>query len=437
MLKEFRSSHKKIYDPIHGFIKFDENEKVLIDSFPFQRLHYIHQLGGSYLVFPGATHTRFAHALGMMELATKIYQWLCKNERPDLFHFLPRSGSSKYIYWKKVIRLAALCHDLGQLPFSFVPDNDFFEHGGHERWTLKIIRSKALEKVWEKINSEMLYAPSQREEDLIDDVIKISLGEETLKEIDPEKDYEFDNWQRILSDIINGTFFGAERIDHLLRDSKFTGVVYGLFDYLQLIESLRILPESESKTENLKLGIDENGVESCEALVLALHFMHKRVYQNSTVRAYNFHLKRFLKNIYSQSDVLNDIGKFLSQNDPVILNELSLAAKNKMHIGHEDAKILINRKDRFKAISISDKISERDLIKFKNKYDISDENIAWEIFEKKEEMNLTFPVAKHHLTIIKAMDSSTLFSCLPSNRSNWVYVAPEYEISVIKFLEKK
>ena len=437
MVKEFRSSHKKIYDPVHGFIKFDESEKALIDSLPFQRLHYIHQLGASYLVFPGATHSRFEHSLGVMELATKIYQWLCKNDRPDLFHFLPRSGSSKYIYWKKVIRLAALCHDLGQLPFSFVSENDFFQHGGHETWTLKVIRSKNLEKIWEKINGEMLYTPSQNEEDLVNDIIKIALGEKTLKKIDPDKDYKFDNWTRILSDIVNGDFFGANRIDYLLRDAKFTGVIYGLFDYLQLIESFRILPESEGDNENLRLGVDENGVESCEALLLARHFMHKRVYQNSTVRAYNFHLKRFMKGLYEDLDLLKDVGKFLSQNDPLLLNELNIAAKNKMHKGYEDAKILVNRKDRFKAIAISDKISERDLIKFKNKYDIADDKIAWEIFEKREEMDLSFPVVKHHLTIIKAKDSSTLFSTLPSNRSNWVYVSPEYEISVVKFLEKK
>ncbi|MBS0653317.1 MAG: HD domain-containing protein, partial [Verrucomicrobia bacterium] len=64
---------KKIYDAVHGFIRFNELERELIDSEPFQRLHYLHQLGISFLVYPGATHTRFEHSLGAMELATRIF----------------------------------------------------------------------------------------------------------------------------------------------------------------------------------------------------------------------------------------------------------------------------------------------------------------------------------------------------------------------------
>jgi len=86
-----RDSHKKVYDPIHGFIRFDDNEKMLIDSFAFQRLHYIHQLGGAYLVFPGATHSRFEHSLGVMELSSRIYEKICEYsclaERTKLFRY--------------------------------------------------------------------------------------------------------------------------------------------------------------------------------------------------------------------------------------------------------------------------------------------------------------------------------------------------------------
>ena len=76
MVKDFLYAEKKIYDPVHGFIPFDEFEKELIDSLPFQRLHYVHQLGIAYLVYPGATHTRFEHSLGVMELSSRIYDTL-------------------------------------------------------------------------------------------------------------------------------------------------------------------------------------------------------------------------------------------------------------------------------------------------------------------------------------------------------------------------
>ena len=105
MVKDFVSTQKRIYDSVHGFIRFDEYERKLIDSKPFQRLHFIHQLGIGYLVYPGATHSRFEHSLGVMDLATRIYNRICKTARPDVLHLVPREGSAEYVYWKKVIRI--------------------------------------------------------------------------------------------------------------------------------------------------------------------------------------------------------------------------------------------------------------------------------------------------------------------------------------------
>jgi hypothetical protein len=63
----------EIRDPIYGFIKLDSEERKVVNSRPFQRLRYIHQLAMTYLVYPGATHRRFEHSLGVMDTATKIY----------------------------------------------------------------------------------------------------------------------------------------------------------------------------------------------------------------------------------------------------------------------------------------------------------------------------------------------------------------------------
>jgi hypothetical protein len=62
----------EIRDPIHNFIRLDDEERSVLDSRPFQRLRHIHQLALTYLVYPGATHRRFEHSLGVMELATRI-----------------------------------------------------------------------------------------------------------------------------------------------------------------------------------------------------------------------------------------------------------------------------------------------------------------------------------------------------------------------------
>lgn len=63
----------EIRDPIHSFIRLDSDEIKILNSRPFQRLRHIHQLAMTYLVYPGATHRRFEHSLGVMELATRIY----------------------------------------------------------------------------------------------------------------------------------------------------------------------------------------------------------------------------------------------------------------------------------------------------------------------------------------------------------------------------
>lgn len=63
----------EIRDPIHVFIRLDSDERKVLDSRPFQRLRYIHQLGLTYLIYPGATHRRFEHSLGVMELAGRVY----------------------------------------------------------------------------------------------------------------------------------------------------------------------------------------------------------------------------------------------------------------------------------------------------------------------------------------------------------------------------
>lgn len=432
MVKDFLYGDKKIYDSVHGFIPFDEFEKELIDSLPFQRLHYIHQLGIAYLVYPGATHTRFEHSLGVMALATLMFEKICKSVRPDVFHFVPRKGSADYLYWRRVLRMAALCHDLGHLPFSHVAEKDLLGSLGHEHWTLKIIDSSYLQPVWEKLRKSPSYLEDLIEKDIIEDIKKISIGEAKWKEITGKS---FSPWERIVSEVITGDFFGADRIDYLLRDAKSTGVAYGLFDYHQLIEMLRILPSVDRGGDELQLGIDENGLESCEALLLARHFMHRRIYQYSSVKAYNFHLRRYMKANYSKK-TLENVDEFLSISDTDVISALNKAAKDPKLPGHADAKCVIFRQHRFRAISLPESISEKDLVSFKAKNKIGDDEIDWEFHKAEPPLDrLSFPVSKRHVIIQKARDCSDLLLKVPSKKSNWVYVSPERDLELINFLE--
>jgi uncharacterized protein len=434
MAKDFLTSHKRIYDYVHGFIRFDEFEKHLIDSVPFQRLHYIHQLGISYLIYPGATQMRFEHSLGVMELSTRIYRRICKTVRPDLFHFIPRKGSMEYIYWKKVLRIAALCHDLGHLPFSHVAESDILGEGGHEKFTVNIIKSKYLKDFWDKLQQCSSFNKGMNR-DIIDDVIKIAIGEKKLSLIMPDKKIKFSAWEKILSQIITGDFFGADRIDYLLRDAKCTGIVYGLFDYLQLIEMLRILPSASSNKDTLELGIDESGIESCEALLLARHFMHKRVYQHPSIKAYNFHLRRVMRQLYSSKKDLLEIDNYIHMNDAEVIYSLSRAAKDKKNKAYNDARCILYRKEHFKAIPLPHSIKESDLQSFKYNNHIEDDKIEWEFHDIFVKLDLSFPIAKHHLTIHKAKECSSLLSSLPPLVANWLYLSPEYELLFLESLK--
>lgn len=432
MTKDFLYSDKKIYDSVHGFISFDEFEKELIDSLPFQRLHYIHQLGIAYLVYPGATHTRFEHSLGVMALATLMFEKICKSVRPDVFHFVPRKGSSDYLYWRRVLRMAALCHDLGHLPFSHVAEQELLGNGGHEHWTLKIILSSHLKPVWDKLKKAPAYLEDLIERDIVEDIQKIAVGEKKWQEI---KGTSFTPWERIVSEIITGDFFGADRIDFLLRDAKSTGVSFGLFDYHQLIEMLRILPSVDHGTDELELGIDENGLESCEALLLARHFMHRRIYQYSSVKAYNFHLRRFMKANY-QPGKLETVDEFISVSDTDVISLLNKAAKDPSLPGHRDAKCIVFRQHRFRAIALPDKMTEKEIKQFKVNNKLKDDEIDWEFSSIEPPPNrLCFPVSRRHVMIQKAKDCSDLLVKIPSKKSNWAYISPDRDFDFIKFLE--
>ena len=107
--------NKIIYDPIYGPIEISEKCSQIIDTPEFQRLRDIKQLGSCYHIFPGASHNRFEHSIGVCFLANELLTNLIKKQ-PDL------DFDSKV---KECIPIAALCHDLGHGPFSHCFENDF------------------------------------------------------------------------------------------------------------------------------------------------------------------------------------------------------------------------------------------------------------------------------------------------------------------------
>src|ERR1039458_1420049 len=111
----------EIRDPIHAFVRLDSDERRVLDSAPCQRLREIHQLALTYLLYPGATHRRFEHSLGVMELAGRVFDVVTDRDNvlPEVQEALPEITQKNQLgYWRSALRVAALCHDIGHLPVS-------------------------------------------------------------------------------------------------------------------------------------------------------------------------------------------------------------------------------------------------------------------------------------------------------------------------------
>lgn len=394
----------KIYDAVHGFIHFNALESSLIDKEVFQRLRYIHQLGISYMVYPGGTHTRFEHSLGTMHLATQIFDKIAQDENRE--------------YWRQILRLAALCHDLGHLPFSHVAEKQLLGGRGHEEWTLRIIKSKYLASVWEKTKHQ--YPGFAVEEH----IIKLALGQKKLQSLLPY--YSFSEIEKIYSQIITGDFFGADRIDYLLRDASATGLSYGLFDYKQLIEMLVIISK---KNGELTLGVEENGIASCEALLLARHFMQRRVYQYSSARSFSFHMARFMKMFYKDPIYISTVDKYIEMTEHAILTEMEKARSTPSHPGHIDAVCILDRQKRFQAYDLPLQVKESKLIEFQEKSCIPKAQIYWDLDGQGGiPYGLNLPVLRKNTEVVSAKMYSEI--SIPPTKKNWLYLAPEYDFNL-------
>ena len=249
-------------DPVHGFIRADPLEAALVNSQPLQRLRNIHQLGLTFLVFPGAEHSRFSHALGAMHLAGRVYDALAGRGGG----LLPADARSRE---RRLVRAAALLHDLGHAPFSHSAEELFEEGIDHEEMTRRLIALPEVERIFARLGDGLVPG----------DVIRLLAGGGGPTE-------------RLLAQVVSGEL-DVDKMDYLLRDRLFGGVRYGSYDLERLLDT--ILPLADPATGEWGIGLEEGGVHALEALVMARYYMFTQVYFNATGKALELHLNAWLE----------------------------------------------------------------------------------------------------------------------------------------------
>jgi len=288
------SRYRELRDPVHGFIRIEDRECDVVDSPAFQRLRRIRQLAMAYLVYPGATHSRFEHSLGVVHVAGLM----CHKLGIDQAH-------------TRLIRLAALVHDIGHGPFSHVSEEVYDALGTN-------VDGGDVHKIHEFIGQQVI-----RNDDVLRKCISERDAEEVLQLLKGGLD------QPLYRSVISGPL-DADKQDYLLRDSYYCGVRYGLYDLPRLHGVLGV----DSNDAGQFLVVDEDGVPTLEQFVLARYYLttqviaHKgrRISDAMLIRALTLGVAtdglRFLKKLYTFEPTGDFYNEFMRWNDERLVTHL-------------------------------------------------------------------------------------------------------------------
>ena len=421
----------EIRDAVHGFVRVEHDEWQLLNSPFLQRLRKIHQLAMTYLVYPGATHKRFEHSLGVMELAGRVYDTVTdrRRARTEILDRYVLDKPKDWGYWRKVLRMAALCHDLGHLPFSHAAEGTLLPEGiNHENISAELILSKEMAPLWESMGDEGL--------DPLD-IAKIAVGATRLP--DWAGVSNLIDWEILLHDIITHDALGVDRIDYLLRDSLHTGVAYGRFDHLRLLDTIRILPRG-SNSDSPALGLEEGGVHTAESLLLARYFMFMQVYYHRVRAAYDVHLRDFLSK--GKELPLSDISwlNLRAFTDIQVLVDIQDASGDQSHPAHIVAK-RIEERDHFRTVhSITPQEKKRASNALEQYHtllekEMGDANVrAWSQ-PRRDTVDTGFPVRSSQNRIESFREASVVLENLPTPEASFLLVPSEFIAEATKLVE--
>jgi HD superfamily phosphohydrolase len=274
-----------IRDPLWDNIRLDRAALAALDTPTVQRLRYVRQLGHAFLVYPGATHTRFEHALGAYHLTRKALGSL--EERGELA-CVPEED-------RMAVRMAALLHDIGHYPFSHsLEEAGFPSHEG--LGVAKLDRGELGERLREIGGADF---PAR-------------VGALVTKH-SPSP----------LQGLISGSL-DLDKIDYLSRDAFMCGVPYGTVDVDRLLGSLTLV-EAEGRRE---VGVHEKGVSALESLLFAKYQMYRNVYWHHAVRSATCMFKRAVRAAVAQGAIA--VGAIGETTDDGLMERLMRGASGGM-----------------------------------------------------------------------------------------------------------
>jgi len=315
---------KIIKDPIHGYIKIYNHELKIVDSRPFQRLRRIRQLSLADYVYPGATHSRFIHSLGVAHVAEILTENIVSKLNID------ESEKERYI---AMMRLAAMLHDIGHGPFSHIFEDYILypRRITHERIGAEIIRSNPeLQEAFESIEKELNVSAN----------LIAKMLESTAPENWPLQNSLDTASERALFYVLKGAY-SADIIDYLLRDSYFTGAGYGSnLDWVRLAHFTSI--------EGDVLVLDYRAREVLDQVLIARVYMFTTVYYHKKVRAIqkvagDLLMKIGEAGILNYDEYINDPELYLELDDEFILSHPEIRKL-------EEARNLLARKIPYKMV---------------------------------------------------------------------------------------
>jgi HD superfamily phosphohydrolase len=278
-----------VRDPLWNTVRLDPTALAIIDTPEFQRLRHIRQLGLAYLVYPGATHTRFDHALGVYHLARWALALLA--DRGELEGIDPAECT--------LVQYAALLHDVGHYPFSHALEelDGEWVPGHHESHSARFLAAPRMAAVLETIAPD---APAR-----IEALIRARSGSP-------------------LQGLVAGSL-DLDKIEYLCRDAHFCGVPYGQVDVDRLLHALTVL--EDPATGRREMGVHEKGLSALESLLFSKYQMFRNVYWHHAVRAATALYKRLVQDAVDGALIRPD--ELVGQSDERFLALLEMRAEGR------------------------------------------------------------------------------------------------------------